>query len=226
MVLGRACEKRSMNSDMRRRTLMKITMENQAFLKRLQVQSSCYSVDRWEEDFRKKEDLMRNVMCERPFVLLLPTRELDPMRSSVSSHLNLQDYGSTDLLQRVTSANKTQRTSLSSYRMSFDKQQKPPLVRQAEILDEKRIVLYKKGKQLNDRGYYIVEISSNNDTLFIAAYDVESAESLLIQVPQKRAQEIMEKFNNSYEELASNLHVAAGKLILLNPVRTNLLSLE
>jgi hypothetical protein len=119
---GRASEKRSMNSDMRRRTLMKITMENQAFLKRLQVQGSCYSVGRWEEDFRKKEDLMRNVMCERPFVLLQPNREPDPMRSSVSSHLNLQDYGTTDLLQRVTSANKSHRTSLSSYRMSFDKQ--------------------------------------------------------------------------------------------------------
>ena len=87
-------------------------------------------------------------------------------------------------------------------------------------------MLYKKGKQLDDRGYYIVEISTNNDTLFIAAYDVESPESLLIQIPQKRAQEIMEKFNNSYEELASNLHVAAGKLVLVNPVRISLLSLD
>jgi len=169
---------------------------------------------------------MRNVMCERPFVLLQPNRDPDPMRASVSSHLNLQEYGTTDLFQRMTSGQKTQRTSLSSYRMSFDKQQKAPLVKQAEVLDEKRIVLYKKGKQLDDRGYYIVEISTNNDTLFVAAYDVESPESLLIQIPQKRAQEIMEKFNNSYEELASNLHVAAGKLILVNPVSTHILSLD
>lgn len=35
------------------------------------------------------------------------------------------------------------------------------IIRQADKLDENRIVLFKKGKQLG-RGYYIVEISSNN----------------------------------------------------------------
>lgn len=70
---------------------------------------------------------------------------------------------------------------------------KGPIIRQAEALDENRIVLYKKGKQLG-QGYYIVEISSNNTHLFIAAYDVESPESLLIELPEKRAQEILNEF--------------------------------
>lgn len=35
------------------------------------------------------------------------------------------------------------------------------VLRQAGILDENRIVLYKRGKQVS-KGYYIVEISSNN----------------------------------------------------------------
>ena len=35
------------------------------------------------------------------------------------------------------------------------------IVKQADILDENRIVLYKRGKSLGN-GYYIVEISSNN----------------------------------------------------------------
>lgn len=52
-------------------------------------------------------------------------------------------------------------------------------MRQAEILDENRIVLFKKGKQLG-KGYYIVEVSSNNEYMYIAAYDVESPESFLI----------------------------------------------
>lgn len=68
-----------------------------------------------------------------------------------------------------------------------------PIIRQAETLDENRIVLYKKGKQLGN-GYYIVEISSNNSFLFIAAYDVESPGSLLIELPEKKAQEIMNEF--------------------------------
>ena len=70
---------------------------------------------------------------------------------------------------------------------------KGPIIRQAEALDENRIVLYKKGKRLG-QGYYIVEISSNNTHLFIAAYDVESPESLLIELRERRAQDILTEF--------------------------------
>lgn len=63
---------------------------------------------------------------------------------------------------------------------------KGPIIRQAEALDENRIVLYKGSKQLG-AGYYIVEISTNNTHLFIAAYDLESPESLLIELPEKKA---------------------------------------
>jgi len=84
-------------------------------------------------------------------------------------------------------------------------------------LDENRIVLYKKGRQLG-QGYYIVEISSNNTHLFIAAYDVESPESLLIELPERRAADILNEFNNDYEGMASSLQVMNKRLVLLNPV--------
>jgi hypothetical protein len=35
--------------------------------------------------------------------------------------------------------------------------------------------------------------------LFIAAYDVESPESFLIELPEKKAQDILREFNNDYE---------------------------
>ena len=44
--------------------------------------------------------------------------------------------------------------------------------RQASILNENRIVLYKKGK-LMGKGYYIVEVSSCHTEMFITAYNVE-----------------------------------------------------
>ena len=44
-----------------------------------------------------------------------------------------------------------------------------------------------------------MEISSNNSHLFIAAYDVESPESLLIELSEKKAEEIMKEFHNDYE---------------------------
>lgn len=92
-----------------------------------------------------------------------------------------------------------------------------PVIRQADQLDENRIVLYKKGKQLGN-GYYIVEISSNNACLFIAAYDVESPMSLLIELPEKKAQEILTEFQNDYESMSNSLSVVNNRLVLLNPV--------
>jgi hypothetical protein len=91
------------------------------------------------------------------------------------------------------------------------------LIRQADALDENRIVLYKKSKQLGN-GYYIVEISSNNTHLFIAAYDLESPESLLIELPERRAQDILNEFQNDYEDMANSLQVMNKRLVLLNPV--------
>lgn len=97
---------------------------------------------------------------------------------------------------------------------------KGPIIRQAETLDENRIVLYKKGKQLG-QGYYIVEISSNNTHLFIAAYDVESPESLLIELPDDRAKDILAEFNQDYESMANSLQVMNKRLVLLNPKFAN-----
>ena len=56
-----------------------------------------------------------------------------------------------------------------------------PIIRQAENLDENRVVLYKQSKQLG-HGVYLVEISTNSTHLFIAAFDIESQESLLIEL--------------------------------------------
>jgi hypothetical protein len=50
-----------------------------------------------------------------------------------------------------------------------------------------------------------VEISNNSTHLFIAAYDVESPESLLIELPTRRAEEILKEFNGDYEGMASSL---------------------
>jgi hypothetical protein len=83
------------------------------------------------------------------------------------------------------------RTNLENPNRNLGDTTQRGILRQAEVLDENRIVLYKKGHQLG-QGYYIVEISSNNQQIYIAAYDVESPESFLIDLPEKKAQEILE----------------------------------
>lgn len=60
--------KRSLNSEVRKKELMKITIENQAILRRLQEKQSNYSVTKWEDDFKETEKRMKS-MCEYPFAL-------------------------------------------------------------------------------------------------------------------------------------------------------------
>ena len=47
---------------------MKISLENQVILKRLQERQSFYRVDEWEGDFKKREKILRK-MCEYPYIL-------------------------------------------------------------------------------------------------------------------------------------------------------------
>lgn len=52
---------------------------------------------------------------------------------------------------------------------------------------------------------FVVEISSSNNSLFVAAFDVDSPESLLIELDGTKSVEILQKFNNDYESMASSL---------------------
>ena len=70
-----------------------------------------------------------------------------------------------------------------------------------------------------NRGIYLVEISTiSGQDLFIAAYDTQSDESLLIEVndPAKRDQ-IIDQFQNDFEVMADSLQVISKRLVLLNP---------
>ena len=49
--------KKSLNREKRKRDLMKITIENQAILKRLQDKQPTYSVTNWEDEFKFKSKL-------------------------------------------------------------------------------------------------------------------------------------------------------------------------
>ena len=55
-----------MNKEIRKKELLKITIENQSFLKRLQDKQSNYSVAKWDEEFKLTEKYIKNV-CEYPF---------------------------------------------------------------------------------------------------------------------------------------------------------------
>ena len=63
--------KRSLNRDARKRELLKITMENQAILRRLQDQQPNYNVIKWEEENQQRKRLLKNI-CEYPYQIDQP----------------------------------------------------------------------------------------------------------------------------------------------------------
>lgn len=89
-------------------------------------------------------------------------------------------------------------------------------MRQADKLDESRIVFYKRQKQLGAK-QYLVEISTSTQDMYIAAWDTDSPESFLIELPEKRGQEILHQFEGDYERVASSLQMMNKRLVLLNP---------
>jgi len=191
--------KKSLNRAQRKQELLKITLENQAILRRLQDKNSNYNVARWENEHRQRQDLLKN-MSEYP----------DDYDKKYRKRLyNKSEAAGTAYRPRSLGPRQTWRNKNHTAKTA-------PIVKQAEALDENRIVYYKKGKQLGS-GYYIVEISSSSSNLFIAAYDVESTESFLITLPDKRANELMVEFENNYELMASSLQVMNKRLYLLNP---------
>mmetsp|Transcript_17341 Transcript_17341/g.16546 ORF Transcript_17341/g.16546 Transcript_17341/m.16546 type:complete len:177 (+) Transcript_17341:387-917(+) len=176
---------------------MKIALENQTILKRLREKRSWYKVRDWEDDFKKREKILHK-MCEYPYILESKKQHfgLDYPQTNNLSTILTDNYfkGQNGLgspgLPRLTMSSLESRgcggmnTTFNVTRDGISKS--AYVVKQADILDENRIVLYKKGKQISN-GYYIVEISSNNTHLFIAAYDVETPESLLLEVSERKA---------------------------------------
>lgn len=66
-------------------------------------------------------------------------------------------------------------------------------------------------------GYYVVEVSSWEGNLCLAAFDTKTPESLLIELPENRAQHILNEFKNNYEFMSNSLQVMKKRLVLLNP---------
>ena len=79
--------------------------------------------------------------------------------------------------------------------------------------------MYKKRKNLGE-GYYVVEISSWEGNLCLAAFDTKSPESLLIELPENRAQHILNEFKtvnnniklNEWLESINNLNILINSL--------------
>jgi hypothetical protein len=87
----------SLNRDRRKKELVKITIENQAILKRLQEKQPTYSVSKWNEEHRKHEELKMNLLefPVRTGNSMIPDDEMEPVEAGGLPRLNsAAAYGS------------------------------------------------------------------------------------------------------------------------------------
>lgn len=87
----------SLNRDRRKKELVKITIENQAILKRLQEKQPTYSVSKWNEEHRKHEELKMNLLefPVRAGNSMIPDDEMEPIEAGGLPRLNsAAAYGS------------------------------------------------------------------------------------------------------------------------------------
>ena len=125
-------------------------------LKRLQDKQPTYSAAKWEDEFKEKLGLF-NLVCEYPFQLQSDGSYVRSIQTAGGEYVS--DNGSN--LPRIGTSQSNTRGARGFSSSGMDRGGHKSIIRQADSLDENRIVLYKKGQQLGN-GYFIVEISSNN----------------------------------------------------------------
>lgn len=91
---------------------------------------------------------------------------------------------------------------------------------QAEKIDPKRRVLFKKMRKLG-KSIYTIEISQNDEICLIEAVDVNSPESYLIEMDNQKMNRIFKMFNWDYDKIASSMSLMNKRLVLLNPQTQN-----
>lgn len=236
--------KRSLNKETRKRDLIRITMENQAILKRLQEKQSNYNVFQWEKQRVQNERLVEKI-SEYPFKLYdgqlnnerLPTeigqrrkKNLPSIRSSGWSLT--RKVGNRRNLNTQQDFYKNRQGLTGTVREAYTSAQKASNSPQQDVggmvnLDSGRHVFAKKARMLSS-GYFIIEISKTDTMFFIAAIKKRNSnENYLIELEWEKAKEILKQFRIQenegeideiqFEELFDSLEILDNRLVLLNP---------
>jgi len=181
---------RSLNRELRKRELLRVTAENQAILKRLQDKPASYNVQQWEEDQKRHEETLR-LRCEYPYAASQSYRE-----SNSSAR------------QRGLTPTPPISKSLVSNNLTAKSHRSRTLT---PLAHEKRLVL-KRGINISER-YFIVEVSTDHKQVWVVANDVESPESYTLEMAFVEALDVMGGGEN-YEAILSALNMENGELVL------------
>ena len=73
-------------------------------------------------------------------------------------------------------------------------------------LDPSRVIVFKKGRALN-QGYFIIEFSYTKSYFWITAYNLETNEQFMKKMNSSETEACFKHFNNSYDAIANSISI-------------------
>lgn len=191
----------SLNRDLRKMELMRITQENQAILKRIQKAQPIYNHVEWEDDYRRSATYLRN-KCEYP--------PLPSIRSAGGRLVGAKPGSAGDDMRATASS---ARSGFGSARSDLDAGK--PRSAPGGMEEERRYVL-KEGKKIGSC-QYLVEMVTDGRALAISAYDGDSQRTLELLVSEKNHRRLYHDAGGDYNLIADRLRVEGNELVLDRP---------
>ncbi|CDW81952.1 UNKNOWN [Stylonychia lemnae] len=188
-------QKKSLNREARKRELLKITMENQAFLRRLQDKQPNYNVYRWEEEEQDRKKILKNI-CEYDYIIDQPGVQ-SQMQSQSQTNYN---SGPPDYIIKKKGALTTQPLYKKRGYTSDNNQNSQYDERALNGTHQRQQILY------------------NGQDLFISAQHVERSDSFVIEIQNEKVQPLINEFKEDYALMAEHLKIMNKRMVLLNPV--------
>lgn len=191
----------SLNRDLRKMELNRITQENQAILKRIQKAQPIYNHVEWEDSYRKNEAYLKNV-CEYP-----------PTPSTRGSMRSTGGLATRPMSKPGAMEGEDFRTSSarsSSGRGGPGATSGTP--QNSRAGEDPRYVL-KEGKKIGAT-YYLIEMVTDGRDLAISAYDGDKQRTLELVVNEKNHRRLFREAEGDYNLIAERLRVEGDQLIL------------
>jgi len=187
----------SLNRDLRKTELMRITQENQAILKRIQKAQPIYNHVEWEDSYRRSATYLKNSAQ----VTSARGRSRDNAFAAAGAATTSGDFR----------ASPSSASALRSSRSDGGKPRTAP----GGADDDLRYVL-KEGKKIGTT-YYLVEMVTDGRTLAISAYDGDAQRTLELLVSEKNHRRLFRECNGDYNLVAERLRVEGNQLVLDRP---------
>jgi E3 ubiquitin-protein ligase TRIP12 len=189
----------SLNRDLRKMELMRITQENQNILRRIQKAQPIYNHVEWEDAYRRSATYLKN-KCEFP-----------PMASSRGRSSSRGASGFMPLIGTKPSS-----PGMDDMRATASSARSEPVEakqRSGPGVEEDLRYVLKEGKKIGAT-YYLVEMVTDGRTLAVSAYDGDAQRTLEMLISEKNHRKLFREAGGDYNLVAARLRVQDENLTI------------